>query len=71
LRSAWDPASLPTWLTQDVFEEIAALARKRKNMRHSVTTSRFKMVRKQDSGYRPHPRHWEALAELVDVKHGL
>ncbi|MFZ2002575.1 MAG: CRISPR-associated endonuclease Cas1 [Candidatus Sulfotelmatobacter sp.] len=68
-RSAWTPASQPAWLTVQVYlQKIQpSLAR----MSSSAIASRMGVSRwyagRIRQGYRPHPRHWEALAELVGV----
>jgi hypothetical protein len=45
-----------------------AVARRCVNFGHSVTDWNIPLVCEPDTpGYRPHPRHWEALAELAGV----
>jgi hypothetical protein len=62
--SAWDPASLPDWLTPEAF------------IQKDVTTSSIATALGVSWVYashiragakRPHPRHWLKLAELVGV----
>ncbi len=68
-RAAWDPATQPAWLTTEVFSQqiqpllanIPASA-----IRLRIDVSRWYAGRIRQ-GYRPHPRHWRALAELADL----
>jgi len=65
--SKWDASRQPAWLTSEVFSQqiqpllaamsSSAIARK-------ISVSRWYAGRIRE-GYRPHPRHWQALAELV------
>jgi CRISPR-associated endonuclease Cas1 len=68
-QSAWDESSQPAWLTAEL------LSRKIQPLLADVSTS---MIRSRigvsrwyasriRQGYRPHPRHWEALAGLVGL----
>jgi CRISPR-associated endonuclease Cas1 len=68
-RSTWDASSQPDWLTVEVFsQEIQPLLA---SVSTSVIGSRIGISRWYASrirqGYRPHPRHWKALAELVHI----
>jgi len=66
-KAAWNPAKQPLWLTKQVFSEQVqpALARaSATGIAKSITVSRW-YAGKIRQGYRPHPRHWQALAELV------
>jgi hypothetical protein len=68
-RAAWNPAKQPTWLTEQVFSQkiqpvlanasASAISRR-------IGVSRWYAGRIRE-GYRPHPRHWQALAELAGV----
>ena len=68
-RVAWNPAKQPTWLTEQVFSEriqpvlaqasATAIAKR-------IGVSRWYAGRIRE-GYRPHPRHWQALADLAGV----
>jgi CRISPR-associated endonuclease Cas1 len=68
-RSAWDASSQPSWLTAEFYSNkiqpmlanasTSAIARR-------IGISRWYAGRIRQ-GYRPHPRHWKALAELVGV----
>jgi hypothetical protein len=67
--SEWDPSSQPAWLTSEVFsQQIQQLLA---NVPTAAIRSRLGVSRwyaaKIRQGYRPHPRHWQALAELVGV----
>ncbi len=71
-RAAWSPAKQPAWLTEQVFSEkiqpalaqasASAIARR-------IGVSRWYAGRIR-KGYRPHPRHWQALAKLVGASEG-
>jgi hypothetical protein len=66
--SEWDPSTQPTWLTEDLFtNNIQPLLPKfsTSTIARSIGVSRGYAGRVRD-GYRPHPRHWEALAKLVE-----
>jgi CRISPR-associated endonuclease Cas1 len=68
-RAAWNPAKQPTWLTEQVFSERIqpALARASATaIAKRIGVSRWYAGRIRE-GYRPHPRHWQALAELASV----
>ena len=68
--AAWSPSSQPDWLTEKFYlEKIqSALA----SVSNSAIASRLGVSRccasriRSGKG-RPHPRHWQALAELVGV----
>ena len=68
-RAAWSPTMQPAWLTQQVFLEkiqpaLAQASATNIAKRIGVSRCYAGQIRK---GYRPHPRHWLALAELVGV----
>ena len=68
-RSAWAPASQPAWLTDQVYsEKIQPLLA---GISSSAIASRIGVSRwyagRIRQGYRPHPRHWRALAILAGV----
>lgn len=68
-QSAWDESSQPAWLTADLFSQKIQplLARVSTSViRSRIGVSRWYASRIRQ-GYRPHPRHWEALAKLVGV----
>lgn len=71
--SNWDASTKPTWLTAKVYSEtIQPLLAQ---LSTSVIGSRIGVSRgyagRLRDGYRPHPRHWKVLAELVGVSTGL
>jgi CRISPR-associated endonuclease Cas1 len=67
--SAWDASSQPAWLTAEFYAEKIRprLAR----MSSSAIASRIGVSRwyagRIREGYRPHPRHWWVLAQLVGM----
>jgi CRISPR-associated endonuclease Cas1 len=68
-RAAWHPEMQPVWLTKEAFEATIqpALVRVSATLiaeRIGVSRQYAACVRE---GYRPHPRHWLALARLVGV----
>jgi CRISPR-associated endonuclease Cas1 len=70
-RAAWNPATQPAWLTGQVFSERIqpALAKASATaIAKRIGVSRWYAGRIRE-GYRPHPRHWQTLAELVGVTH--
>jgi hypothetical protein len=67
--SSWRVSDQPTWLTAEVYSEqihprLAELPNSAIASRIGVSRGYAGRVRE---GYRPHPRHWLALAELVGV----
>ncbi|MGA3200340.1 MAG: hypothetical protein ABSD89_13200 [Halobacteriota archaeon] len=65
----WDASRQPGWLTSEVFvQQIQPLLA---NIPTAAIRSRLGVSRwyagKIRQGYRPHPRHWQALAELAGV----
>jgi CRISPR-associated endonuclease Cas1 len=67
--SEWDPSTQPAWLTEDVFtERIQPLLSKlsTSTIAKCIGVSRGYAGSVRD-GYRPHPRHWQALAKLVGI----
>ena len=65
--SAWDASSQPDWLTAEVYSrEIQPLLIA---LPTSIIASRIEVSRwyagRIHQGYRPHPRHWVALAQLL------
>jgi len=68
-RAAWNPAKQPSWLTERVFSETIqpALAQASTTaIAKRIGVSRWYAGRIRE-GYRPHPRHWQALARLSGV----
>jgi CRISPR associated protein Cas1 len=67
--SEWDASTQPAWLTSKVFsKQIQPLLG---SIRTSAIRSRIGVSRwyagRIRQGYLPHPRHWQALAELVRI----
>ncbi len=67
--SDWDASSQPAWLTGKAFSHkiqplLAGVSTSA--IRSRIGVSRWYAGRIRE-GYRPHPRHWLALAKLVDV----
>ena len=68
-KAAWNPAKQPSWLTEQFFSEkiqpvlaqasATAIAKR-------IGVSRWYAGHIRE-GYRPHPRHWQALAEFAGV----
>ena len=68
-RSAWNPATQPAWLTKQVFSEKIQPALEQASataIAKRIGVSRWYAGRIRE-GYRPHPRHWQALAQLAGV----
>jgi hypothetical protein len=68
-RSSWVASSQPSWLTSGVYSE--KIQPRLAEVSTSVIASRIGVSRwyagKIRQGYCPHPRHWRALSQLVDV----
>lgn len=69
-RFAWDASSQPAWLTAELFSE--KIQPQLAKVSASIIQSRLGVSRwcasKVRQGYcRPHPRHWQALAELAGI----
>jgi len=67
--SEWDASKQPTWLTNEVFsQKIQPLLAdvSTSAIRSLIGVSRWYAGRIRE-GYRPHPRHWQALARLAGV----
>ncbi len=68
-QHAWKPSENPPWLTDKFYSAkvqplLAALSASAIAQRISVSRWYAGRIRE---GYRPHPRHWRALARLVNV----
>jgi hypothetical protein len=68
-RSAWKASSQPKWLTEEFFsEKIQPLLT---DFSNSTIASKIDVSRwyagQIRQGYRPHPRHWQILAQLVGI----
>jgi CRISPR-associated endonuclease Cas1 len=70
----WNPSDLPSWLTREVFVKHVqpALVRVAKSTVRSVLRVSEPYASDIQSGKRvPHSRHWQALAQLVEVSSPL
>jgi CRISPR-associated endonuclease Cas1 len=68
-RSSWNPSSQPAWMTAEAYSEKIqpVLAQMSSSaIASSIGVSRWYAGRIRE-GYRPHPRHWQALAKLVGI----
>ena len=68
--SDWDPSTQPAWLTEEVFKnKIQPLLStySTSTVARRIGVSRWYAGRIRE-GYWPHPRHWQALADLVKFK---
>jgi len=67
--SAWDPSTQPSWLTSDFY--IDKILPRLAETSGVTIASRIGVCRwyagRIRQGYRPHPRHWLALAHLVGI----
>lgn len=66
-RSSWNMSSQPVWLTAEVYsQEIQPRLTTFSNpvIASTIGVSRWYAGRIRQ-GYRPHPRHWQHLAELA------
>jgi hypothetical protein len=68
-RSSWTLSGHPTWLNEEVYSQkiqplLAPMTNKAVASRVGVSKAFAGRIRR---GYRPHPRHWLALAQLVGV----
>lgn len=68
-RSSWDASSQPSWLTAEFYSE--KIHPRLVNISTSFIASRIGVSRwyagKVRQGYRPHPRHWQRLAQLAGI----
>jgi hypothetical protein len=68
-QPAWEPSDQPAWLTEKFYSQqiqpLLASMSASAIARH-ISVSRWYAGRLRE-GYRPHTRHWRALAELVGV----
>ena len=68
-QHSWDPSDQPKWLTPELFTQkirrlLASVSMS--DIRASIGVSKW-YASKIRQGYRPHPRHWQALAKVVGV----
>ena len=67
--SDWDASTQPAWLTKEVYSQriqplLAGMSNSSIVSRIGVSPWYAGRIR---HGYRPHPRHWRVLAELVGI----
>ena len=70
-RYSWTASSQPAWLTAEVYSEriqplLAGMSNS--SIASLIGVSRWYAGRVR-RGHRPHPRHWQALAQLVGITH--
>jgi CRISPR-associated endonuclease Cas1 len=70
-RKAWDSANLPSWLNEDAYQQriqplLAGVSAGRIASALSVSWMYAAHIRRGKR--RPHPRHWQKLADLVSVR---
>jgi CRISPR-associated endonuclease Cas1 len=68
-QHAWKSSDQPSWLTEKFYSDkvqplLAAMSASA--IARQISVSRWYSGRIRE-GYRPHPRHWKALAELIGV----
>jgi len=64
----WDPSGLPKWLTEKCYrEQIQPRLRDKKirEIAEAMQVSEPYAALVRSGRRRPHPRHWQALAQLV------
>jgi CRISPR-associated endonuclease Cas1 len=69
-QHAWKASGQPAWLSEKVYlEQIQPLlaSMSTSTIARTISVSRWYAGRIRE-GYRPHPRHWQSLAELVGVR---
>jgi CRISPR associated protein Cas1 len=72
-RFSWDSSQLPSWLTREFFMKQVQPHLQRllpSQLRSSLNVSHY-YATKIRKGYVPHPRHWNALAELAGQSQDL
>jgi hypothetical protein len=72
-QHSWKESNQPAWLTHELFAGKIQPLLSRVPMsviRSALGVSKW-YASKIRKGYRPHPRHWRVLAELVGAKAGL
>ncbi len=69
-NSWWDPSSLPSWLTEECYiQKIKPRLRtiKVREISETMRVSKPYAAQVRAGRRQPHPRHWQALAELVGL----
>jgi len=69
-QHSWSPSGQPAWLTGKYYSEkvqpvLAAMSAS--TIARTISVSRWYAGRIRE-GYRPHPRHWQALAKLAGFR---
>jgi hypothetical protein len=66
----WDPSSLPSWLTEECYVQRIQPLLKTKKVREiaaAIQVSELYAGFIRSGRRRPHPRHWQLLAQLVGI----
>lgn len=69
-NSWWDPKNLPGWLTEEYYvQRIQPLLRGKKvrEIAEAMAVSQPYAAFVRSGQRRPHPRHWQGLAELTGI----
>jgi hypothetical protein len=72
-NSWWDSSSLPSWLSEECYvQKIQPRLRtiKVREISETMHVSKPYAAFVRSGRRRPHPRHWEALAQLVGASAG-
>jgi hypothetical protein len=72
-RASWDASGQPAWLTSELYSQKSnrySQAFQHLPFEHGLEFSRW-YAGKIRRGHRPHPRHWQTLAELAGVSADL
>jgi CRISPR-associated endonuclease Cas1 len=70
----WNPSSLPEWLNEDSYvQKVQPRLRtiKIREIAEAMKVSKPYAALVRAGRCRPHPRHWQALAELIGVSEGV
>jgi len=73
-QHSWKPSDQPTWLTEQFFsEKIQPLLAPTSahTIARQISVSYWYAGRIRAGRYRPHPRHWKTLADLVGISGAL
>ncbi len=69
-QRSWKPSDQPAWLTERFYSDTVQpllCAMSASDIARQLSVSRWYAGRIRE-GYRPHPRHWRALARLVELQ---